>query len=51
VAGFESATTLPRKYAYVAVQALDGAGHTIGTSATVAPLGYYASLSAARSAG
>ena len=51
VAGFESATTLPRKYAFVAVQALDAAGHTIGTSRTVAPLGYYASLSAARSAG
>jgi hypothetical protein len=51
VAGFESATTLPRKYAFVAVQALDAAGHTIGTSKTVAPLGYYASLSAARSAG
>ncbi len=51
VAGFESATTLPRKFAYVAVQALDAAGHTIGTSKTVAPLGYYASLSAARGAG
>jgi Arylsulfotransferase (ASST) len=51
VAGFESATTLPRKYAYVAVQALDASGHTIGTSKTVAPLGYYASLSAVRGAG
>jgi hypothetical protein len=51
VAGFESSTTLPRKYAYIAVQALDAAGHTSGTSKTVAPLGYYASLSAARGAG
>lgn len=51
VAGFESAMTLPRKYAYLAVQALDAAGHTIGTSKTVAPLGYYASLSATRGAG
>ncbi len=51
VAGFETATTLTRKYAFVAVQALDGAGHTIGTSQTVAPLGYYASLSAVQSAG
>jgi hypothetical protein len=29
---FESSTTLPKKYAYAAVQALDSAGHTLGTS-------------------
>ncbi len=33
--GFESSTTLPEKYAYVAVQALDSAGHVLGTSHTV----------------
>jgi hypothetical protein len=42
--GFESATTLPHKYAYAAVQALDAAGHVIGTSATTRPIGFYASL-------
>ena len=30
--GFESSTTLPEKYAYVAVQALDSAGRVLGTS-------------------
>ena len=30
--GFESSTTLPEKYARVAVQALDAAGHVLGTS-------------------
>jgi Arylsulfotransferase (ASST) len=43
-AGFESSTTLPVKYAHVAVQALDSAGHVLGTSQTVAPIGYDASL-------
>ena len=32
--GFESSTILPKKYAYVATQALDGAGHVLGTSLT-----------------
>jgi len=41
---FESSTTLPAKYAYVAVQALDSAGHVLGTSKTVQPIGYAASL-------
>ncbi len=41
---FEVSTTLPVKYGYVAVQALDGAGHVLGTSHAVAPIGYYASL-------
>ena len=42
--GFESSTTLPQKYAYVAVQALDSAGHVLGTSKTVQPISYAASL-------
>jgi hypothetical protein len=44
--GFETSTTLPTKYTYAAVQALDAAGHVIGTSATAKVIGYYASLSA-----
>ena len=32
--GFESGVTLPHKYKYAAVQALDRGGHTLGTSAT-----------------
>jgi hypothetical protein len=42
--GFESAVTLPQKYKYAAVQALDAAGHTLGTSATNQVIGFYASL-------
>jgi hypothetical protein len=42
--GFESSTTLPEKYARVAVQALDSAGHVLGTSRTVQPISYAASL-------
>jgi hypothetical protein len=42
--GFESSTTLPLKYARVAVQALDSAGHVLGTSRTVAVISYAASL-------
>ncbi len=34
-AGFETSAILPTEYAYVAVQALDSAGRTIGTSKTV----------------
>ena len=45
--GFESSTTLPVKYAYVAVQALDSAGHVLGTSQTVSVIGYAASLPSA----
>ncbi|HEY2180111.1 MAG TPA: arylsulfotransferase family protein [Solirubrobacteraceae bacterium] len=44
--GFETSTTLPSKYTYAAMQALDAAGHVIGTSATAKVIGYYASLSA-----
>jgi Arylsulfotransferase (ASST) len=42
--GFESSTTLPEKYAYLAVQALDSAGHVLGTSQTVQAISYVASL-------
>jgi Arylsulfotransferase (ASST) len=42
--GFESSTTLPEKYARVAVQALDSAGHVLGVSETVKPISYAASL-------
>jgi hypothetical protein len=41
---FESSTTLPEKYARVAVQALDSAGHVLGVSKTVKPISYAASL-------
>jgi hypothetical protein len=42
--GFESSTTLPEKYARVAVQALDSVGRPLGTSRTVQPISYAASL-------
>jgi hypothetical protein len=45
--GFESSTTLPKKYDYVAVQALDASGRVLGTSRTVAAIGFYASLQGA----
>jgi hypothetical protein len=44
---FESSTTLPVKYAHVAVQALDSAGHVLGTSRTVSVISYAASLPSA----
>jgi hypothetical protein len=44
VSGFESSTTLPEKYARVAVQALDSAGHVLGTSQTAQAISYAASL-------
>jgi hypothetical protein len=50
-AGFESSTTLPHKYAYAAVQALDSAGHVLSTSQTVAAIGYAASLPSPRRSG
>jgi hypothetical protein len=43
-AGFETSVTLPNKYAFVAVQALDAAGHTLATSKTVGVIAFYASL-------
>ncbi len=42
--GFESSTTLPKNYAYVAVQALDSRGHVLGASHTVNVISYAASL-------
>ncbi len=51
VAGFEDSTTLPRKYAYAAVQALDSAGRPLGTSATVRVLSYISSLPGSRQSG
>jgi Arylsulfotransferase (ASST) len=42
--GFESSTILPKAYGYVAVQALDAAGHVLGTSRTTAVISYAASL-------
>jgi hypothetical protein len=42
--GFESSTTLPEKYARVAVQALDSTGRVLGTSQTVQAISYAASL-------
>jgi hypothetical protein len=49
--GFESATTLPRKYAYAAVQALDAAGHVLGVSPATRGIGFYASLTSAGGSG
>lgn len=44
LSGFESSATLPRKHAYVAVQALDAAGRVLGASKTAAVISYDASL-------
>ncbi|HEY5194494.1 MAG TPA: arylsulfotransferase family protein [Solirubrobacteraceae bacterium] len=41
---FESSTTLPKRYAYAAVQALDSSGHVLGSSPTVKAVSYAASL-------
>jgi hypothetical protein len=41
---FESSTTLPVKYAYVAVQALDAAGRVLGSSPATRTIAYEASL-------
>jgi len=43
-AGFESSGTLPRRYAYAAVQALDSAGRVLGASRPVKVISYGASL-------
>jgi hypothetical protein len=43
-AGFESSTTLPKRYARVAVQALDSGGHVLAGSTTIKVVGYAASL-------
>jgi Arylsulfotransferase (ASST) len=44
VSGFESSTTLPGKYARVAVQALDAAGHVLAGSPAVQVISYADSL-------
>jgi hypothetical protein len=49
--GFESSTVLLKKYAYVAVQALDSAGHVLRTSPTVAVKSYAAELKSNQQSG
>jgi hypothetical protein len=44
---FESSTTLPKKYAYAAAQALDSTGRVLGTSKPVAVTTYAAALPSA----
>ena len=44
VSGFETSTILPKRYGRVQVQALDGAGHVLGSSANVATVSYGAAL-------
>ena len=48
---FESSTTLPAKHTYAAAQALDAAGHVLGTSQTVKVISYAASLPRAAPSG
>ncbi len=45
--GFESSSTLPKKYSYAAVQALDSAGRVLGTSKPIAVTSYAAALPSA----
>ncbi|MGO9487463.1 MAG: hypothetical protein ACLQBB_00365, partial [Solirubrobacteraceae bacterium] len=42
--GFESSVTLPRRYEYVQVQALDSAGRVLGSSSTSRTVSYASSL-------
>jgi len=49
--GFESSTTLPRRYAYAAVQALDSAGQVLGSSPPVRVISYRAALPGSEQAG
>jgi hypothetical protein len=42
--GFESSTTLPKRFARVAIQALDSGGRVLGTSPAVGVISYAASL-------
>jgi len=44
VTGFESSTILPKRYDYVAVQALNAAGQTLGASRPVPVRTYAAAL-------
>jgi hypothetical protein len=50
-AGFETSTTLPAKYAYAAVQALDASGRVLGTSQADKVIGYYSSLASSGRSG
>jgi hypothetical protein len=50
-AGFESATILPKRYAYAAVQALSSTGQVLGTSHPVPVGSYAASLPKHRTSG
>lgn len=47
---FESSTILPKKYAYVAVQALDAAGRVLGSSQPVAVASYAATYTSGEGA-
>jgi hypothetical protein len=47
---FESSTILPKHYDYVAVQALDAAGHVLASSPTARTISFAASLPGARQA-
>jgi len=49
--GFESSSTLPKRYSYLAVQALDSAGRVLGTSATVRPISFARSLTSGGAVG
>ncbi len=51
VSGFETSMTLPRKYAFAAVRALDASGRVLGSSKTAKVIGYYSSLSVAKRSG
>ncbi|MFZ1153459.1 MAG: arylsulfotransferase family protein [Solirubrobacteraceae bacterium] len=48
---FESSMILPKKYAYAAVQALDSAGHTLGSSKAVPVTTYASALPSTRRSG
>jgi hypothetical protein len=49
--GFESSAILPKKYAYVAVRALDSAGHVLGTSRPARIATYAAAFPTTRRSG
>jgi hypothetical protein len=49
--GFESSVTLPRRYAYAAVQALDSSGRVLGSSKPAGVISYKASLPGTEQAG
>ena len=49
--GFEISTTLPKRYDYVAVQALDAAGRVLGSSPVAHTISFSASLASTGAAG